>query len=72
MVLAHDEVVGIGAWSAESPLVGRRRHDNRRGLTSFGPDRDGSGSCYPPAAQATTPGVRCRLEQVLRSLPALP
>ena len=72
MVLAHDEVVGIGVWSAESPLVGRRRYDNRRGLTSFGPARDGSGSCYPPAADSAASGVRCRLEQVLRNLPALP
>ena len=70
--MAYSRVVGIGAWSSESPLNARnnRRFDNRRGLTSFGPDRDGSGSCYPPAWQA--PGARCRLETVLRNLPAMP
>ena len=70
--LAYDRVVGIGAWSSESPLNARsnRRFDNRRGLTSFGPDRDGSGSCYPPAGQE--PGARCRLETALRNLPAMP
>jgi len=70
MVLAHDQVVGIGPWASESPNVSNRRFDNRRGLTSYGPDRDGRGSCYPPAGHA--PGVRCRLENVLRNLPALP
>jgi hypothetical protein len=71
MVLAHEDVVGVGSWSSESPLVSRRRFDNRRGLTSYGPNRDGSGSCYPPAS-STPPGVRCRLEQVLRNLPSVP
>jgi hypothetical protein len=70
-VLGYDQVVGVGAWSSESPLVSRRRFDSRRGLTSYGPNRDGSGSCYPPVAQAP-PGARCRLENVLRNLPALP
>ena len=50
--------------------VGPRRFDNRRGLTSYGPNRDGSGSCYPPAGQE--PGARCRIEAVLRNLPAMP
>lgn len=70
--LAYSTVVGIGAWSAESPLNARhnRRFDNRRGLTSFGPNRDGSGSCYPPAGHV--PGARCRLETALRNLPAMP
>ena len=72
MVLRHDRVVGIGAWSSESPIVNRRRFDDRRGLTSYGPERDGSGSCYPPVADRTEPGVRCRLENVLRNLPAIP
>lgn len=70
--LAYEQVVGIGAWSAESPLTPDRRHDNRRGLTSYGPKRDGTGSCYPAVAQSTTPGARCRLETVLRNLPARP
>lgn len=70
MVLAYDRVVGVGSWASESPSVSRRRFDNRRGLTSYGRDRDGSGSCYPPAG--SSPGVRCRLENVLRNLPSLP
>jgi hypothetical protein len=70
MVLGYEQVVGIGSWSSESPRVSNRRFDDRRGLTSYGPDRDGSGSCYPPAN--SSPGVRCRLEQVLRNLPAIP
>ncbi len=72
MVLGYDQVVGIGAWSSESPLSPIRRHDNRRGLTSYGPNRDGSGSCYPPVADREPTGVRCRLETILRSLPARP
>jgi hypothetical protein len=71
MVLRHDDVVGVGSWSSESPLTPPRRHDDRRGLTSFGPGRDGHGSCYPPAS-SMTPGYRCRLEQVLRNLPTMP
>lgn len=71
MVLRHERVVGVGSWSSESPLTSPRRHDNRRGLTSFGPGRDGHDSCYP-AASWMSPGYRCRLEQVLRNLPALP
>ncbi len=72
MVLAYDRVVGIGVWSGESPIVPRRRFDNRRGLSSYGAARDGSGSCYPSVADSASPGVRCRLENVLRNLPALP
>jgi hypothetical protein len=72
MVLSYDQVVGIGAWSSESPLTPIRRHDNRRGLTSYGPNRDGSGSCYPPVAGSSPPGARCRLETILRNLPARP
>jgi hypothetical protein len=70
MVLSYDQVVGVGSWSSESPVSPNSRHDNRRGLTSYGPDRSGSGSCYPPAGQ--TPGARCRLETILRNLPARP
>jgi hypothetical protein len=72
MVLSYDQVVGIGAWSSESPLTPIRRHDNRRGLTSYGPRHDGDGSCYPAVAATTTPGARCRLETILRNLPARP
>jgi hypothetical protein len=70
LVLSYDQVVGIGSWSSESPLTPITRHDNRRGLTSYGPGRDGSGSCYPSVNQPA--GVRCRLETLLRSLPARP
>ena len=70
MVLSYDQVVGVGAWSAESPLTSNRRHDNNRGLTSYGARRDGEGSCYPAAGGSA--GVRCRLEMILRNLPARP
>jgi hypothetical protein len=72
MVLGYDQVVGIGSWSSESPLTPIWRHDNRRGLTSYGPRRDGDGSCYPSVEQWQTPGARCRLETILRNLPARP
>lgn len=72
MVLGYDRVVGVGAWASEAPNVSRRRFDDRRGLTSYGPYRDGSGSCYPPVANWDPPGMRCRLEHVLRNLPSLP
>jgi hypothetical protein len=72
MVLSYDQVVGIGSWSSESPLTPIRRHDNRRGLTSYGPGRAGGGSCYPPVAANEPPGARCRLETILRNLPARP
>ncbi|MCC7369843.1 MAG: hypothetical protein IT306_15555 [Chloroflexi bacterium] len=71
MVLSYDQVVGVGAWSAESPNTPIFRHDNRRGLTSYGPGRDGSGSCYPGAPDGYG-GARCRLEQILRNLPSRP
>jgi hypothetical protein len=72
MVLGYDQVVGIGSWSSESPLTPVTRHDNRRGLTSYGPNRNGDGSCYPSVAQWASPGARCRLETMLRNLPAVP
>jgi hypothetical protein len=71
MVLGYDQVVGIGSWSSESPLTPITRHDSRRGLTSYGPRRDGEGSCYP-AAGGEFGGARCRLETILRNLPAPP
>lgn len=71
-VLGFPQVKGIGAWSGESPLVKNRTFwDNRRGLTSYGPNRDGAGSCYM-AAPADKPGARCRLETILKNLPAVP
>lgn len=72
MVLGYDQVVGIGSWSSESPLTPVTRHDNRRGLTSYGPNRNGDGSCYPSVAQSSPPGARCRLETMLRNLPTPP
>jgi len=70
-VLANPSVAAVGAWSAESPYTRRLRHDRRRGLTSYGPDADGTGSCYllPEGAPS---GARCQLEQVLRNLPQVP
>jgi hypothetical protein len=72
MVLGYDQVVGIGAWSAESPNTPTWRHDDRRGLTSYGPGRNGDGSCYQGVHHSESAGVRCRLESVLRNLPARP
>lgn len=60
-------VIGVGPWNAESPKLRDRLYfDNRRGLTSYGPNNDGGGSCY-----AGENGARCRFEQILRSLPFL-
>jgi hypothetical protein len=70
--LAYDQVVGIGSWSSESPLTPVWRHDNRRGLTSWGPNHDGSGSCYPGVSLEQSGGMRCRLETILRNLPTPP
>jgi endo-1,4-beta-mannosidase len=70
-VLSQPSVAAVGAWSAESPRSRRVRHDRRRGLTSYGPEADGYGSCYSATAD-NVPGARCRLEQVLRSLPNVP
>ena len=72
MVLSYGGVVGIGAWSAYSPLArDRSRFDSQRGLTSYGPTGDGTGSCYPLPAGASA-GARCELERILRNLPKLP
>lgn len=71
-VLGYPQVKGVGVWSAESPRVADRTYyDSRRGLTSFGPRADGGGSCYDPVP-LPYPAERCRLEQALRSLPAIP
>ncbi len=62
------QVVGFGVWNGESPrLIDRTFWDNRRGLTSYGTDALGGGSCYDPLPEAA-PGVRCQLEQALRGL----
>jgi hypothetical protein len=59
-------VVGFGVWNGESPrVVDRTFVDTRRGLTSYGSNAQGGGSCYDPAPDPT-PGVRCQLEQELR------
>ncbi|MCA1646876.1 MAG: hypothetical protein LC797_15930, partial [Chloroflexi bacterium] len=55
------QVVGFGVWNGESPrLVDRTFVDNRRGLTSYGKDSRGGGSCYDPTPDPG-PGVRCQL-----------
>lgn len=64
----YPRVIGIGAWNGESPkVVDKRFGDNRRGLTSYGPWADGSGSGYVGGS-----GARSRLEEMLRGLPARP
>ena len=72
MVLRYDGVVAIGAWSAESPYVADISHfDNRRGLTSYGSNDLGGGTCFRvPDDQPI--GARCMLERVLRALPKKP
>jgi hypothetical protein len=60
------QVVGFGVWNGESPrLDDRTFFDTRRGLTSYGPNVRGGGSCYDPLPDPA-PGVRCQLEQALR------
>jgi hypothetical protein len=60
------QVVGFGVWNGESPrLDDRTFFDTRRGLTSYGPNVRGGGSCYDPLPEPV-PGVRCQLEQALR------
>jgi hypothetical protein len=62
------QVVGFGVWNGESPLLEDRTFvDTRRGLTSYGSDGRGGGSCYDPWPDPA-PGVRCELEQALRRL----
>ena len=65
-VRSFPQVVGWGVWNAESPrLLDRTFVDTRRGLTSYGSNQQGGGSCYDPRPDPV-PGVRCQLEQVLR------
>jgi hypothetical protein len=60
------QVVGFGVWNAESPrLADRRFVDIRRGLTSYGSNAMGGGSCYDPTPDLL-PGARCQYEQMLR------
>jgi hypothetical protein len=63
------QVVGFGVWNGESPRLSDRTFiDTRRGLTSYGSDGTGGGSCYDPIPDPS-PGVRCQLEQILRHTP---
>jgi hypothetical protein len=60
--------VGFGVWNGESPRQADRTFfDTRRGLTSYGSNARGGGSCYDPTPDLA-PGVRCQLEQTLRGL----
>lgn len=62
------QVVGFGVWNGESPrLIDRTFLDTRRGLTSYGANAQGGGSCYDPTPELQ-PGARCTLEQLLRGL----
>jgi hypothetical protein len=65
-VRGYPQVVGFGVWNAESPrLVDRTFIDTRRGLTSYGSQAQGGGSCYDSRPDPA-PGARCQLEQILR------
>lgn len=70
-VLGYTQVQGVGVWSGESPKTPRTYFDSRRGLTSYGNNALGGGSCYEPRPDPR-PGARCQLEQILRALPAPP
>ncbi|MBV9358311.1 MAG: hypothetical protein JO023_22590 [Chloroflexi bacterium] len=71
LVRRYPQVVGFGVWDAESPReLDRSFFDIRRGLTSYGANALGGGSCYDPYP-ATSPGVRCQLEDVLRHVSLL-
>jgi hypothetical protein len=62
------QVVGFGVWNGESPRLDDLTFlDSRRGLTSYGSNAHGGGSCYDPLPDPT-PGVRCQFEQALRGL----
>jgi hypothetical protein len=64
----YPQVAGFGIWNGESPrLVDKTFLDSRRGMTSYGSQAQGGGSCYDPTPDAS-PGVRCQLEQALRQL----
>lgn len=67
-VRGYPQVVGFGVWNGESPrLADHTWFDTRRGLTSYGSNAGGGGSCYDPVPDLA-PGVRCQLEQTLRGL----
>ncbi len=67
-VRGYPQVVGFGVWNGESPrLADHTWFDTRRGLTSYGSNARGGGSCYDPVPDPA-PGVRCQLEQTLRGL----
>jgi hypothetical protein len=71
-VLAEPGVIAIGAWSAESQFVRDvSRFDNRRGLTSYGANALGGGTCFRIAEDAPY-GARCWLERSLSALPKVP
>jgi hypothetical protein len=68
LVRSYPQVVGFGVWNGESPrLIDRTFADTRRGLTSYGVEARGGGSCYDPTPEAKA-GVRCELERALRQL----
>jgi hypothetical protein len=76
-VLSNPQVRAVGVWNGVSPrAIETYFLDDRRGLSSYGPEARGGGSCYVPPGQALPTGgaiqPRCRLEQILRALPASP
>ncbi|MDQ6674294.1 MAG: hypothetical protein M3069_26775, partial [Chloroflexota bacterium] len=49
-VRGYPQVAGFGVWNGESPrLTDHAFFDTRRGLTSYGSNARGGGSCYDPA-----------------------
>jgi hypothetical protein len=77
MVMSHPEVLAVGVWNGISPRATETFFlDSRRGLTSYGTDAKGTGSCYVPPGQTADARLageaRCRLEQIMRALPTAP
>jgi hypothetical protein len=71
MALSYDGVVGVGVWSAESMYVRDiSRFDHRRGLTSYGSDNLGGGTCFR-LPDGYPIGARCLLERVIQQLPKM-
>jgi hypothetical protein len=76
-VLGNPQVRAVGVWNGVSPRAQDSYYlDNRRGLTSYGADAKGTGSCYAAPGTAPAPALltepRCRLEQILRAVPLPP
>ena len=57
MVLGHPQVQAVGVWNGVSPRALETYFlDNKQGLSSYGPEAMGSGSCFvPPGTGGRSP-----------------